>query len=159
MIPGESFVESAFWYYPGALLYHLIYMRALIKTEYNVSLTGPSLMRKKKVIEEYPKATMIHGKNGVKMHECQMIDSRMNLNCLFTSSIEKFHPGMKGATLANYVEFKDFLKEDGKIVGAKLFDTITKKEFDVRSKVVVNCTGIQSDEIRIKDKHDIEPRI
>jgi hypothetical protein len=34
-----------------------------------------------------------------------MIDSRMNLNCLFTSTVEKFMPGMKGATIANYVEF------------------------------------------------------
>jgi len=48
---------------------------------------------------------------GVKMHEAQMIDSRMNLGCLFTSSIEKFIPGMKGATLANYVELKDFIKD------------------------------------------------
>lgn len=76
------------------------------------------------------------------MHEAQMVDSRMNLNCLFTSSIDKYHPGMQGATLANYVQFVDFIKEDGKIVGAKLNDTIAKKEFEVRSKVVVNCAGI-----------------
>ena len=37
---------------------------------------------------------------------------------------------MKGATLANYVEFKDFVKDqDGKICGAKLYDSLKKKEF------------------------------
>ena len=83
------------------------------------------------------------------MHEAQMIDSRMALNCLFTSSINKFHTGMKGATLANYVEFKDFIKDtDGKICGAKLFDTIKKKDFEVKCKSVVNCTGIHADNIR-----------
>jgi hypothetical protein len=54
----------------------------------------------------------------------------MNLNCLFTASIEEFYPGMKGATLANYCEFIDYLKnEDGKIIGAKLKDRLTNKEF------------------------------
>lgn len=82
-------------------------------------------MMRSKVQEEFPNAKYLHGKYGVKMHEAQMIDSRMNLNCLFTSSIEKFIPGMKGSTLANYVEFKDYIKDkDGKITGAKLFDSV-----------------------------------
>lgn len=67
----------------------------------------------------------------------------MNLNCLFTASIDEFYPGMKGATLANYCEFLDFVKDDnGKIIGAKLKDRITNKVFEIKSKVVVNCTGI-----------------
>lgn len=50
---------------------------------------------------------------------------------------------MKGATLANYCEFKEFIKDkDGKIIGARLKDRITNKEFKVLSKVIVNCTGI-----------------
>jgi len=59
-----------------------------------------------------------------------MLDSRLNLNALFTASIDKFIPGMKGATLANYVEFKEFVKnENGKIVGAVLYDKLKKKDF------------------------------
>ena len=83
------------------------------------------------------------------MHEAQMIDSRMALNCLLTASVDKFIPGMKGATLANYVEFRDFVKDDkGTICGAKLYDRLAQKEFTVKSKVVVNCAGIQADELR-----------
>ena len=60
------------------------------------------------------------------MHEAQMIDSRMNLNTLFTSSIESFIPGMKGSNLANYTEVIGFKKdEQGKIVGANLKDRDT----------------------------------
>lgn len=89
-----------------------------------------------------------------------MIDSRMNLNSLLTSTIDKFIPGMKGATLANYVEFKDFLKDqDGKIIGAKLKDNLTKKEFNVKAKVLVNCAGIHADELRILDDPAVKPRI
>jgi hypothetical protein len=54
-----------------------------------------------------------------------MHDSRMNLNSLFTSTIDDYIPGMKGATIANYVEFKSFLKdESGKIIGAVCVDKL-----------------------------------
>jgi len=72
------------------------------------------------------------------------------MNALLTASIEGFIPGMKGATLANYVEFKDFIKnKEGKIEGAIVFDKIKKKEYRIKSKVVVNCTGIHSDTLRL----------
>jgi hypothetical protein len=44
-----------------------------------------------------------------------MIDSRMGMNTLLTSSIDEFIPGMKGSILANYTEFVDYIKKEGKI--------------------------------------------
>ena len=94
-----------------------------LSSDYNIILSGPKLLRKKKIIENFPEVKTIHGNYGVVMHEAQMIDSRMNLNTLLTSSIEGYIPGMKGSNLANYTEFLDFLKDDqGKIVGAKVKD-------------------------------------
>lgn len=84
----------------------------------------------------------------------------MAINSLLTSSIDQYIPGMKGATLANYVEFKSYIKDaDGKICGAKLYDTLGKKEFDIKTKVVVNCTGLHSDELRLADNAEAKPRI
>lgn len=89
-----------------------------------------------------------------------MIDSRMALNSLLTASIDNFIPGMKGASLLNYTEFVDYVKnDDGKIVGAKLLDRLNNKEFTVYAKCVVNCAGIHSDELRLKDNDQVEPRI
>lgn len=34
VIPSTSFFNAAFFYYPGALLYHLMYLRELVKSEY-----------------------------------------------------------------------------------------------------------------------------
>jgi glycerol-3-phosphate dehydrogenase len=88
------------------------------------------------------------------MSEAQMHDSRMNLNTLFTAAVDSFIPGMKGATLANYVEFTDFLKdEQGKIIGAVCVDRMDPKSkpFSVHAKVVVNCAGVHADVIRQKD--------
>ena len=89
-----------------------------------------------------------------------MSDSRMNLQALFTSSIDDYIPGMKGATLANYVEMKDFIKDDnGKITGAMCVDKENNTSFKVNAKVVVNCAGVHADEIRIMDDGNVERRI
>ncbi len=76
----------------------------------------------------------------------------MNLNTLLTATIDKYIPGMKGANMANYTEFVDFIKNsDGKIEGAIVYDSLKKKQFRIKSKAVVNCTGIHADELRLKD--------
>jgi glycerol-3-phosphate dehydrogenase len=74
-----------------------------------------------------------------------MIDSRMDLLTLFTSSIDQYHEGFEGSTIANYVEFKEFIKDNGKIVGVIAFDRIANKEIKIRSKVVVNTIGVVGD--------------
>lgn len=80
------------------------------------------------------------------MHEGQIIDGRMCVNTLLTASVDKFHPGLKGATLANYVELMALDKnEEGKISGALLKDNISGKEFRIKTKAVVNCAGVFAD--------------
>lgn len=68
--------------------------------------------------KSFPDLTALSGQFGVTMAEAQMHDSRMNLNTLFTAAVDGYHPGMKGATLANYVEFLEFTKDEaGRITG------------------------------------------
>ena len=91
-----------------------------------------------------------------------MHDSRMNLNSLFTAAVDGFHSGMTGATLANYVELKSFLKDDkGNIIGGMCVDKLDPegKEFPVKAKVVVNCAGVHADNIRQMDNPEVEKRI
>lgn len=97
-------------YYPGTLLYHLIYMRQLMKSDYEVSVEGPSIILEHRLRKLYPAVKQIHGKCGTLLYESQMMDTRMNLHALLTASVDGFIPGMKGATLANYTEFIDFVK-------------------------------------------------
>jgi glycerol-3-phosphate dehydrogenase len=120
-----------------------------MKSDYDVSLDGPKIISKSKLLKSYPNVKDIHGKYGVILNEAQMMDGRMTLHALLTSSIDSFIPGMKGATLANYVEFSDFIKNaEGNIEGAVLIDRLTKKQFTVKSRVVVNAAGVHADIIR-----------
>lgn len=77
-----------------------------------------------------------------------------------TASIDNYLPGMKGTTLANYMEFRDFIKDpEGKIQGAIIYDKLKKKEYHINSKVVVNCSGIHADVVRMKDNPKAESRM
>ena len=162
LIPSPSLFWTLFWYFPGALGYHLIYLKQLMASNFSVSVSGPKVVTRGALRREYPDFKHIHGNYGSIMSETQMADSRMNLNTLFTAAIDDFHPGMKGATLANYVEFVDFIKDDkGKITGAMCIDKMEKdsKPFPVKAKIVVNCAGVHADELRKKDNPEVENRI
>lgn len=58
-----------------------------------------------------------------------------------------------GASAANYVEVLKLLKEeiDGRevVCGARVKDTLTDKEWDVKAKCVINATGPYTDRIRM----------
>ncbi|CDW82478.1 glycerol-3-phosphate dehydrogenase [Stylonychia lemnae] len=160
VIPSSSWFWSVFFYYPGALLYHLMYLRQLMKSNYDTGLQGPRIYGRQKVKNIFSELKAIHGQYGTVIYETQMMDSRMNLNALLTASIDKYIPGMKGANLANYTEFVDFIKnENGQITGAILNDTLKQKQFKVKCKVLVNCAGIYADELRIKDNKEAKQRI
>ena len=125
LIPSKSAFWTAFWYWPGALGYHLIYLKQMFWSEYKRSLIGPSMLSKSGLKRSYPELKAIHGQYGAVMSEAQMHDSRMNLNTLFTAAIDDYHKGMVGATLANYVEFTQFTKDaEGKITGGILVDKL-----------------------------------
>jgi glycerol-3-phosphate dehydrogenase len=162
LVPTSSFFWSLFWYFPGQVGYHLIYLKELMMSNYLVSIAGPRWTSKGALIRQYPGLKALHGQYGSVMSEAQMHDSRMNLNSLLTSTIDEYHPGMKGSTIANYVEFKSFIKDaTGKITGAVCIDKLdpSQKEFTVKAKVVVNCAGVHADVIRKLDKPEVEPRI
>ena len=54
---------------------------------------------------------------------------------------------IRGADALNYCKVVGYLKEDGKICGVKCKDLENDIEFDVRSRLVVNATGIWTDEL------------
>ncbi len=54
---------------------------------------------------------------------------------------------IRGTDALNYVEFKSFIKENGKIVGIKCSDLEKNNKFEIKGKQIVNATGIWTDNI------------
>lgn len=84
-------------------------------------------------------------KAGLVYHDGSFNDSRFNATLAITA-IEN------GATVLNYVEVTQLLKENGKVVGAVARDRETGKVYNVKATSVVNATGPYSDVILDMDK-------
>ena len=41
-----------------------------------------------------------------------MNDARMNLDILFTATVDKYKEGFVGANILNYTTFREFIKDD-----------------------------------------------
>ena len=76
----------------------------------------------------------------------QQDDARMNL--VIALSAARY-----GATVANHVKVLNLIKneESGLITGVKLRDELTRKEWTVNAKCVINATGPMTDSIRLMD--------
>lgn len=78
-------------------------------------------------------------------HDGSFNDARMNA-ALAVTAVEK------GATAINYVEVKQLIKENGKLVGALALDRETGEELVVKATATVNATGPFADKILEMDE-------
>ena len=78
---------------------------------------------------------------GFEYYDAQADDARLTLGIVRTAVLDH------GAVAANYAGVTDLLKDSGgQVVGARIGD------IDVRARVVVNATGVWSDEVRALDE-------
>ncbi|CAG8693375.1 1234_t:CDS:2, partial [Racocetra fulgida] len=89
-----------------------------------------------KVLEEFPWLKKDNLVGAIVYYDGQHNDARMNVALALTAISH-------GATVANHVEVTHLLKnENGKIVGARVRDNLNGEEWDVKSKGVINATGV-----------------
>lgn len=108
------------------------------------------MLSKTDVTGDFPAINKNKLTGGVSYYDAQFNDSRMNV--ILAKSAE-----MAGACVCNKVKLEGLTKENGKIVGAKVRDMITNQEIEVKSKVVVNTTGVFIDEVRKMDEPNAKP--
>ncbi|KAG8651130.1 glycerol-3-phosphate dehydrogenase SDP6, mitochondrial [Manihot esculenta] len=87
-------------------------------------------------------------------YDGQMNDSRLNVALACTAALA-------GAAVLNHAEVISFLKDEAneRIIGARIRDNISGKEFDAYAKVVVNAAGPFCDSVRKMAKNDAQPMI
>ncbi len=88
-------------------------------------------------------------RGGVIYYDGQFDDSRLLINILQTA-VEL------GATTLNYAEVIDFIKSNGFVKGVVVREKEKEKEYLLKSKVVINATGVFTDEIRRMDEPGAE---
>lgn len=91
-------------------------------------------------------------RGGVVYYDGQFDDSRLAL-CLASTAVDH------GATLLNYFKVTRLLKQKGVCVGVRGTDQETKQSYTIYGKVIINATGVYSDQILKKDNPKAKPII
>lgn len=111
------------------------------------------LLSPEQTIERIPTIATDGLRGGVIYYDGQFDDARMLINMAQTASEQ-------GATLINYCRVGDLTRDaEGFVNGVVAQDLEASKEYKVRAKVVLNCTGPFADDVRRMDNPEAKPMI
>ena len=132
VIPNYSLWDGAF-YGIGLKVYDLLSGR--------LSIGKSSLIGSKKTLSRIPALRPDDLKSGVIYRDGQFDDSRLAIN-LAQTAVDH------GATVINHMKVIDVIKnEQGRLTGVKVRDQATAEDIEVKSKVIVNATGVFANKI------------
>lgn len=131
ILPAYSWWQK--WYYGiGLKIYDLMSGKLSI---------GKTRIISSKTILQYAPAVVQTGlSGGILYYDGQFDDARLALN-LAQTVVEQ------GGVVLNYMEVFDVRKENGKSKGVYAEDTLTGKEYEIKSKAVINATGVFTDDV------------
>ncbi|OQV15183.1 Glycerol-3-phosphate dehydrogenase, mitochondrial [Hypsibius exemplaris] len=136
----------AWWQVPymwiGIKMYDIVSGARVLRNSYYVN--------KERASDAFPQLKNDELKGGIVYFDGQQNDARMCVSLALTAA-------RMGANVVNYVEVKQLVKENDKIRGAVVRDTLTGKEWKIRAKSVVNATGPFTDAIRLMDNPAAQP--
>ncbi|MFM1808727.1 MAG: hypothetical protein RLZZ242_1452 [Bacteroidota bacterium] len=114
---------------------------------------GPStLIDREETLALIPNVKQDGLRGGVIYHDGQFDDARMAISMAQTAENH-------GATLLNYMAVEGLLKEEDMIAGVEVKDMLSNEKYSISAKVVVNATGVFSDQVMQMDQPDAKPRI
>lgn len=116
---------------------------------------GPSrLLSREETLELAPTLGAEGLRGGVLYHDGQFDDARLAINLAMTAAAQD-------GVLLNYCQVSRLLKENDKVTGVQAEDTISGKVYDVNAQVVINATGVFTDNVLQMDapgsEHIIAP--
>ncbi|PIL22688.1 hypothetical protein GSI_15381 [Ganoderma sinense ZZ0214-1] len=132
------------YYWVGCKMYDFLAGKENMESSY--------LMSKGKALEAFPMLKQDGLVGALVYYDGQHNDSRMNIALIMTAV-------QQGAIVANHVEVTSLDKaaSTGKLQGARVRDTLTGKEWDVKAKGIINATGPFSDSLLTMDNPAHKP--
>jgi glycerol-3-phosphate dehydrogenase len=80
-------------------------------------------------------------------HDGQFDDTRLAINLAQTAA-------ENGAAILNYCKVQSLIKTETQITGVRAHDFLNNKDYEIKSKVVINATGVFTDGIlKMNDEH------
>jgi len=108
------------------------------------SIGHSRLISRKETLRLFPGLKAAALKAGVLYYDGQFHDARMALSLAITAE-------QNGAVICNHVAVTGLIKEEGKICGAELTDSLSGETWQVGARGIINATGPFADGIRLLD--------
>lgn len=135
LIPLTGRIWQRLYYGAGVLLYDLMALARGKKFPVHRHLS------RRKALELAPGLKRSSLIGGILYHDAQIDDARHTVAVARTAA-------RHGAHIATSTRVIDLLKDNGRIVGARVLDVESETEHDIRAKRVINATGVWIDDIQ-----------
>lgn len=150
LVKNESFIIPNYQWWKGA--YYSIGLTLYDLLAGKLNFGRSKHISKQETISRLPgiKQQGLYG--GVVYHDGQFDDARLAVN-LAQTCLEQ------GATVLNYFKVTGLLKQNGKITGVSAMDAETGSVYQLKSKAVINATGVFVDELMQQDEPHKKPLV
>jgi glycerol-3-phosphate dehydrogenase len=142
LVHNLQFVVPAFDYF--SLPYYGFGLKIYERMSGKLSLGASKLLSRAQTVEMLPGIADEGLRGGILYHDGQFDDARYAISLLRTFQD-------LGGVAINYVEAVALLKRDGNIVGIQARDREEGVRFDLQAKVVVNASGVFTEEVLAMD--------
>ncbi len=109
-------------------------------------------LNKKEINNQLPSINTKNLVGGIEYYDGQFDDARLAVNIAQTCA-------EKGGTVLNYFKVAGLLKENGRVSGVRAIDMESKKEYQLKAKVVINATGVFVDDVLQMDTPGKRPLV
>lgn len=139
VVKNQSFIIPNYTWWGG--IYYKIGLSVYDFLAGKLSLGKTKYINKSKTIEKLPTIEQNGLASGVIYQDGQFDDARLAINLAQTIT-------EKGGSVINYIKVINLIKNNSnKITGVIAEDQFTKQQFEIKAKVVINATGVFTNDI------------
>ena len=145
LVKNQSFIVPNYKWWEGP--YYGLGLKVYDWMSGSLGLGSSEWLSTEQVLQLAPTLDPEGLRGGVVYHDGQFDDARLAINLAQTAAEQ-------GGTILNYFKVDGFLKQNQKITGVEVSNSLTGKKYEVLCKAVINATGVFSDSVQqLDDPH------
>lgn len=150
LVRNQSFIVPNYKWWEGP--FYGIGLKVYDWMAGSLGLGKSRLLSREETLELAPTLGTEGLRGGVLYYDGQFDDARLAIELAKTAA-------EKGAVVLNYSRVDDLLKENDRVTGVRVADTITGQAYTIKARTVINATGVFTDAILKMDDAGSEPII
>ncbi|HEV2483452.1 MAG TPA: glycerol-3-phosphate dehydrogenase/oxidase [Puia sp.] len=150
LVRNQSFIVPNYKWWEGP--FYGIGLKVYDWMAGSLGLGKSRLLSREETLELAPTLEAEGLRGGVLYYDGQFDDARLAIELAKTAA-------KQGAVVLNYSRVDGLLKENGRVSGVRVTDTVSGQAYTIKAKAVINATGVFTDSILRMDDAGSEPII